>query len=254
MLFDEIIFGPITSRRLGQSLGINLLPTNGKVCTFDCIYCECGFNFRNPEAHMPSRNQVKEAMQKRFDALAAQGATIDSITFAGNGEPTVHPDFETIIDDTIALRNSLFPQAKISVLSNATCSGREKVFRALNRVDNAILKLDSGIEASVRLINQPCGAFSLDETVRNMCRYRNNLIIQTLFFSGEYGGHYVDNTTTEEVEAWLQLIAVIRPQEVMLYSLDRPAPAQNLKKASLDTLKAIAGKVEALGIATQVNG
>lgn len=253
MLFNEIIFGPIKSRRLGNSLGVNLLPTNGKICSFDCIYCECGFNFKNPEAHLPSYEDVSAALNEKLHAMAALGEPLDTITFAGNGEPTLHPHFEQVIDLVISLRNELYPQAKISVLSNATMCGHPKVFSALNKVDNNILKLDSGIEATIRLIDQPTGRFSLEKLVEDLSLYRGNLIIQTLFFSGEYQGHVIDNTTAEEVDAWLKLLVKIAPKEVMIYSLDRPTPAKNLKKANIEVLQNIAQQVEALGIKTQVN-
>ena len=143
ILYDQIVFGPIHSRRLGISLGMNLLPTDGKICSFDCLYCECGFNKDRKTNHrMPTREEVREALKERLTRMQAEGIAPDVITFAGNGEPTLHPDFESIIADTIATRDSFFPKAKIAVLSNATQLHKESVVRALSRVEDNILKFD----------------------------------------------------------------------------------------------------------------
>ncbi len=248
MLFEGIVFGPIRSRRLGVSLGVNLLPANSKICSFNCLYCECGFNFSSSEKY-PDYEQVVAALEERLQTMAQAGDELHTITFAGNGEPTLHPDFERIVDATIALRNRYFPQAKISVLSNATRIADEAVFRALNKVDNNILKLDSAIDKTLRVINQPLDAnFSVETLTENLARFDGNLIIQTLFLSGEYGGKTFDNTTEAEVEAWLDVLQVVRPKQVMVYSLDRATPAEHLVRASKERLRAIAARVEALGI------
>lgn len=254
MLFDKIIFGPIKSRRLGTSLGVNLLPEDSKICSFDCIYCECGFNFTKPDSHLPCRDDVRKALKAKLEEYAQKGEKLDTITFAGNGEPTMHPEFADIIDDVVELRNALCPDTKISVLSNATFSHKPKVFAALQKIDNNILKLDSGIEDTIRLINQPAANFSLQKVVESLKAFRGNLIIQTLFFSGKYNGVSFDNTTDEEVTTWLALIKEIAPKSVMIYTLDRPTPAKDLKKASPERLKEISEMVEKLGIKTQING
>ncbi|PID94917.1 MAG: radical SAM protein [Bacteroidales bacterium] len=255
MLFDKVIFGPIKSRRLGNSLGVNLLPENGKICNFDCIYCECGFNFKDTSTRMPSREYVKEQLEYRLTEFADKGEPIDTITFAGNGEPTIHPDFPTIIDDVMALRDRLAPNAKISVLSNATQVIKPEVFEALKKIDNNILKIDSAIEDTLNIINQPIGRYSLDSIVEKLKKFEGgNLTVQTLFFSGKYEGNTIDNTSDQEVEAWLKVIEEIRPKSVMLYTLDRPTPAKNLEKASVERLRQIAQMVEDLGITTQING
>ena len=253
MLFNETIFGPIHSRRLGASLGVNLLPVNAKICSFDCIYCECGFNFTHEGAHIPTRSEVALLLEEKLKSLLEKGDPLDVITFAGNGEPTLHRDFNAIIDDTILLRDTYFPAAKVSVLSNATRIHKPKVREALLKVDNNILKLDSAIAATAKLINQPNNpTFSIDETIAQLEAFNGKLIIQTLFFTGDYKGQHIDNTTEIEVAAWLEALKRIRPQQVMIYSLDRATPAQNLQKADSETLSAIAKRVEALGIETQV--
>ena len=253
MLFNETIFGPIHSRRLGASLGVNLLPVNAKICSFDCIYCECGFNFTHEGAQIPTRSEVATLLEEKLKNLLANGEPLDVITFAGNGEPTLHRDFNAIIDDTIRLRDCYFPKAKVSVLSNATRIHKPKVREALLKVDNNILKLDSAISATAKLINQPNNpTFSIDETIAQLEAFNGKLIIQTLFFTGDYKGQHIDNTTEIEVAAWLEALKRIRPQQVMIYSLDRATPAQNLHKADSETLSTIAKRVEALGIETQV--
>ena len=184
--------------------------------------------------------------------MVKEGTPPDVITFAGNGEPTMHPEFEQIIDDTIALRDKHCPAAKVSVLSNATQIHREDVCRALRRVDNNILKLDSAFDATVQLVNKPQGAYTVERTVELLKSFEGNLIVQTMFLRGEYEGRRVDNTTDEEVSAWLKLIAEIRPKQVMVYSLDRDTPCQTLEKVEKEELRTIAARVEALGIACSV--
>lgn len=252
-LYDNIIFGPVHSRRLGLSLGINLLPIESKLCNFDCIYCECGWNEEHRgKARFNSRHDVAAMLEQVLQQMLLDGTPPDVITFAGNGEPTMHPDFEAIIDDTIAIRNRLCPAAKISVLSNATQLHREDVVRALRRVDNNILKLDSAFDSTVQLINKPVGSYSVERVVQGMKRFEGELIVQTMFLRGEYLARRVDNTTAEQVDAWLKLIAEIRPRQVMVYSLDRDTPCPTLEKVSREELQEIAQKVEALGIKCSV--
>ena len=252
-LYDNIIFGPIRSRRLGLSLGVNLLPIDSKLCSFDCIYCECGWNDEHPgKRRFNAREDVRAMLDETLQKMVAQGTPPDVITFAGNGEPTLHPDFESIIEDTIALRDKHCPGAKVSVLSNATQIHREDVRRALLRVDNNILKLDSAFDATVQLMNKPQGAYTVTRTVELLKAFEGNLIVQTMFLRGEYLGQRVDNTTEEEVSAWLRLVEEIRPKQVMVYSLDRDTPCQTLEKVEKDELRGIAERVEALGIACSV--
>lgn len=234
-LYESVIFGPVHSRRLGLSLGVNLLPTHSKLCNFDCIYCECGWNADNATSRrFNSREEVRTRLEEVLGRMVADGTPPDVITFAGNGEPTMHPDFEAIIGDTIALRDRLCPSAKVSVLSNATMIGRESVRRALARVDNNILKLDSAFDDTVRLVNNPCGAYSVAAVVENLRLFEGDFIMQTMFLRGECNGVQVDNTTEREVEAWLRIVAELKPQKVMVYSLDRDTPCKSLEKVSRD--------------------
>lgn len=252
-LYNNIIFGPVRSRRLGLSLGVNLLPVESKLCSFDCIYCECGWNDEHPgKRRFNAREDVYRMLDETLARMVSEGTPPDVITFAGNGEPTMHPDFESIIDDTIALRDKHCPTAKVSVLSNATQIHREDVRRALAKVDNNILKLDSAFDATVQLVNKPQGAYTVARTVELLKAFEGNLIVQTMFLRGEYLGQRVDNTTEEEVSAWLKLIAEISPKQVMVYSLDRDTPCKTLEKVEREELQKIAARVAALGIAVSV--
>lgn len=256
MLFHEIVFGPIKSRRLGISLGINLLPSSGKICTFDCIYCECGYNAdgRTQEG-FPSREKVSESLEIKLKELKNNHITPDVITFSGNGEPTLHPEFEGIIDDTIELRNKYFPQADISVLSNSTMIDKESIFRTLNKVDNNILKLDSVIEDKAKQIDQPLQpSFSVAKLIENLKRFQGNLIIQTIFLKGIHNGNDIDNTNEEEVNAWIEVLKEINPKQVMIYTIDRATPEKNLQKVSLEELNIIAEKLKKAGFNISVSG
>ena len=255
-LFHETVFGPVMSRRLGVSLGINLLPVDYKYCTFNCIYCECGWTHEKPENSegLPSREMVRELLENKLISMQEEGKAPDAITFAGNGEPTIHPGFAEIIDDTIMLRDSYFPEAKITVLSNASMLHREKVFDALLKVDNNIQKLDVGTEDSFQLINQPAGKLTLEKVVDQLCRFEGKLIIQTLFLKAKYDNLNIDNTRSGEVKAWLELLKKVKPEYVMVYPVDRATPEQNIEKVSFDELNIIAEMVKNIGIRTKVFG
>jgi len=255
ILFDQIIFGPIHSRRLGLSLGVNLLPIDAKICSFNCIYCECGFNTTMHDSPIPTRDQVRETLDAKLQEMVAEGQIPDVITFAGNGEPTLHAEFEGIIDDTIALRNKYCPTAKVSVLSNSTRVHKPHIFAALNKVDNNILKFDSAIDRTMKLMDQPVGKhINVAWFIEHLKKFEGRLIIQTMFLRGEVQGEKLDNTTDQEVEAWIQALEQIRPQQVMMYSLDREAPTKNLQKVSVDELNIIAEKVRAKGFDVSVAG
>lgn len=255
ILFREIVFGPVHSRRLGVSLGINLLPDDGKVCSFDCIYCECGYNAdKRSKKGLPTRKAVYDALKDRLESMIEKGEKPDVITFAGNGEPTLHPQFEEIIEDTIDLRDQYFPQAKVSVLSNASHIEKDSVFRALNKVDNNILKLDSVFTETVRVLNEPNQPdFSVDKLVDNLKHFKGNLIIQTLFLRGEHQGKKIDNTTEKEINSWLETVKAINPKQVMIYSIDRETPEKNLEKLSREELEHIAEKIRQAGLDVSVS-
>lgn len=251
VIYPSPIFGPIHSRRLGVSLGINLLPADGKVCSFDCIYCECGFNAdHRPHQPLPTREEVRTALEAKLKEMQAAGTAPDVLTFAGNGEPTAHPHFPEIIDDTLALRDRYFPAAKVSVLSNSTFIHRPAVFDALNRIDNNILKLDTVDEAYIRLIDRPCGAYSVAEIVKQMKAFKGNCIIQTMFLKGGYQGRDMDNTSDKFVLPWLETVKEIAPRQVMIYTIDRETPDHDLRKATHEELDRIAALVRAAGIPT----
>ena len=253
-LFEDVIFGPVHSRRLGLSLGVNLLPTHAKLCSFDCIYCECGWNAeRRGDRRFNDREVVRTTLEEVLEKMVSEGTPPDVITFAGNGEPTMHPEFEAVIDDTIALRDRLCPSAKISVLSNATQLHRPEVVQALLRVDNNILKLDSAFDRTVQLINKPQQAtYSVARVVEQMRPFAGQMILQTMFLRGTCEGQRVDNTTEEELTAWLRCVEQLQPRSVMVYSIDRDTPCPTLEKVAREELEAIARRVEALGIACSV--
>lgn len=256
ILFNEIVFGPIHSRRLGSSLGINLLPYDGKLCSFDCIYCECGFNkdFRT-HTKLPDRENFNAALKDKLQTLQKNGTKIDVITFAGNGEPTLHPEFANIIDDTIALRNQFAPEAKISVLTNGMNVGKPEIFEALKKVENQILKIDSAFDETAKLIDRPnTKDYSIAKQKELYKRFNGNFVLQTMFLRGEFEGRKIDNTTEKEVSAWLELVRELNPREVMIYTIDRETPAKKLEKTPIEELRKIADRVGQLGIKTNVAG
>lgn len=253
ILFHSTIFGPIHSRRLGVSLGINLMPRDGKICSFDCLYCEAGFNAQGAgKAGLPSRQQVRKDLEDKLSQMKSEGAALDVITFSGNGEPTLHPEFAGIVEDVRELRDKYYPNAKISVLTNSTMIFTPEVAEALKRVDNNILKLDSGVEDTMRIIDRPNNPdFSVKKVIEGLKQFKGQGIIQTMLLRGEHDGKKIDNTTDEEVKALIAAYKEIEPKEVMLYSIDRPTPEKNLQKVSLDELKKVAEKLKAAGINVQ---
>jgi wyosine [tRNA(Phe)-imidazoG37] synthetase (radical SAM superfamily) len=255
-LFDQIIFGPVKSRRLGVSLGVNLLPTDSKVCSFNCIYCECGWTpkKREQKAVLPTREIVRKKMEEKLTEMVESNELPDVITFAGNGEPTLHPDFEEIIDDTIELRDRLTPNARIAVLSNATRLHKASVIRALLKVEDNIQKLDSAFEETIQRIDCPVSNFKLENVVENLKLFKGKVIIQTLFLRGSFDGEIIDNTTEEELAEWLKLVTEIKPSQVMIYTIDRDTPASGLEKVKIDELQKIAYRVRAVGFDVQVSG
>lgn len=254
VLFHSTIFGPIHSRRLGTSLGVNLLPDDGKICSFDCLYCEAGYNAQgHGTTGIPSRKDVAERLEAKLNAMNEGGERLDVITFSGNGEPTLHPEFEGVIDDTLALRDRYFPEVKVSVLTNATRLGDPAVARALAKVDNNILKLDSAIEETVRLLDRPAPGYDLEAVKARIASFGKQAIVQTMICRGEHDGRTVDNSTEAEISALIEAYKAINPGEIMLYSIDRPTPETRLRQVSKDELRAIAARITAqTGIPVQV--
>ena len=246
IIYPSPIFGPVNSRRLGVSLGINLMPNDGKVCSFDCLYCECGFNadFR-PKHKRPTRQEVKEALTEVLKKRHENHEPLDDITFAGNGEPTGHPDFKAIVEDTVEVRNQYFPEAKLSVLSNATYIYKPEVRDALMLVDNNILKLDTVDMDYIKKLDRPQQPhYDVKDVIEDLKKFDGHVIIQTMFLCGDG----MDNTSEQYVAPWLEAVKDIKPQQVMVYTIDRETPDKLLEKASHETLDAIKARVEALGI------
>ncbi len=254
ILYPSPIFGPVHSRRLGVSLGVNLIPADGKMCTFDCIYCECGFNAdRRPHSRRPSRDEVKQALKARLVDMQANGPHPDVITFAGNGEPTLHPEFAGIIDDTVALRDKYFPDAKISVLSNGTQAPRPEVRDALMKVDNNLQKLDTVDAHYIARLDRPTGHYNVDEIVESLKKFNGHVIIQSMFLKGTNSEESIDNTQDNYVLPWLQAIKAIKPQSVAVYTIDRETPDSNLRKATPEELDRIVALLKAEGIAASAS-
>lgn len=244
MLFNEIAYGPIHSRRLGTSLGIELMPLEHKLCTFNCVYCECGWNEPVHHPQLPTREQVRAALEARLK----EGLELDVITFSGNGEPTLHPEFLGIIEDTIALRDQYCPKAKVSVLSNSTQLGRPDVVQALRLCDNRILKLDAGTDTMMRRIDLPVNEQLTVETIIEwLQQFDGDFTLQTCFLRGEHNGEVIDNTTPEELNAWYQAVDRLHPRQIMIYVIDRKTPEEHLIKISREEMERIAAPLIAKG-------
>ena len=245
MLFSEIVYGPIHSRRLGTSLGVELMPLEHKLCTFNCVYCECGWN--QPVSHpvLPTREQVREALSFHLSSFTFQ---LSTITFSGNGEPTLHPDFLNIIRDTCALRDRYCPQTKISVLSNSTQLGRPDVVEALRLCDNRILKLDAGTDEMMHRIDLPVNKeLNVATIVRWLQQFDGDFTLQTCFLRGDHNGQLIDNTTPEQLEAWYSVVRQLRPKQLMIYVIDRKTPEEHLEKISREEMERIAAPLLAEG-------
>lgn len=250
--FDDIVFGPIFSRRLGSSLGVNILPSKGKLCNFDCVYCECGWNKDGavPDRRFPVLAEVEAALKEKMSKAAAEGVPVDSITFSGNGEPTMNPDFAEIIDVTLKLRDKYFPDAKVSVLSNATLLGRERIAQALMKVDNPILKIDASSQELVEKINKPVGTYSLEKVIENLKNFNGNFILQTMFLrSSEF-----DATVPEALASWHEIVRTLKPRQVMVYTIDRETPDKTLGKYTVEEMTAMVQPLIDEGFDIQVRG
>ena len=248
---EEIVFGPIHSRRLGSSLGINLLPEKGKLCNFDCVYCECGWNKdgRN-DKKIPSAVRLRKALTAKLEECSAKGIAIDSITFSGDGEPTLNPSFPEIIDITIELRDKYFPKAVVSVLTNATRIGIPSVFEALRKVDNPILKLDAPTDELAARINQPQGNYHVADVVESMRKFEGDFVLQTMFLrSSDF-----DSSSPEVLQGWMDIVKELRPREVMVYTLDREAPAAGLEKFTVEEMESLTKPLVDAGLKVQIRG
>ena len=249
--FDEIVFGPIFSRRLGSSLGVNLLPSKGKLCNFDCVYCECGWNKDGiAERKFPLLEDVETALEEKMSRAAAEGTPVDSITFSGNGEPTMHPEFPQIIDVTLRCRDRYFPNAKVSVLSNATLIGRDAVAQALMKVDNPILKIDASSDELIGMINKPVGTYRLEDTVQAMMKFNGNFVLQTMFLKSPD----FDTASPEALARWMDIVRKVRPREIMVYTIDRETPDKSLQKYTVEEMTDFVRPLIEEGFKIQVRG
>ena len=254
MLFQEIAYGPIHSRRLGISLGMEIMPLAHKLCTFNCVYCECGWNEPVKHPVLPTREEVKAALEKKLQALQQEGIVPDVITFSGNGEPTLHPDFIGIIRDTCALRDRYCPKAKVSVLSNSTQLGRKDVVEALWLCDNRILKLDAGTDKMMKRIDLPVNEkLTVAQLIEWLQQFKGDFTLQTCFLRGEHNGQVIDNTTPEELQAWYEAVEVLRPKQIMIYVIDRKTPEEHLQKISPDEMERIAAPLIAKGFNVSIS-
>jgi wyosine [tRNA(Phe)-imidazoG37] synthetase (radical SAM superfamily) len=248
MLFNNIVYGPIHSRRLGTSLGVELMPLTHKLCTFNCVYCECGWN--TPVSHpvLPTRAEVKAALEEKLMDLTTKDERLTTITFSGNGEPTLHPDFLGIIEDTCALRDQYCPSAKVSVLSNSTQLGRPEVVQALRMCDNRILKLDAATDEMMRRIDLPVNGHLTVATIMNwLAQFDGDFTLQTCFLRGEHDGKTIDNTTSDQLNAWYRAVDSLRPKQIMIYVIDRKTPEENLSKIPREEMESIAAPLRAKG-------
>ena len=249
MLRETTVFGPIFSRRLGSSLGINLLPQQGKVCNFDCVYCECGWNKDGlGDRVLPTAEDVRAALEDKLRSCLAAGIPIDSITFSGDGEPTLNPEFAKIIDLTVRLRDRYFPNARVSVLSNATRAGEEGIFQALQKVDNAILKLDAPTDGQVALVNKPVGKYHVEDVVKSMLRFKGAFVMQTMFLRGPGWA------TEDWVAPWIDIVRQVRPREIMVYTIDRETPMSGLKKYTVEEMRTLVQPLIDEGYSVQIKG
>ena len=251
MIREETVFGPIHSRRLGSSLGINLLPEKGKICTFDCIYCECGWNKdgRN-DTQLPTAEKVRKALEAKLKECKANQVSIDSITFSGDGEPTINPEFPEIIDNTIALRDKYYPESKTTVLSNATMVHKPEVFAALCKVDNPTMKIDAPTNELIEKINHPAPGYDIHRVVEALKQFKGNFILQTMFLKSKD----FDSSSPEVLNGWMDIVRVLKPREIMVYTIDRPTPEVGLQKFTVDEMRNWVQPLIEEGFMVQIKG
>ena len=252
MIREETVFGPIFSRRLGSSLGINLLPEKGKICNFDCIYCECGWNRDGlDDTVLPTSDKVRNDLERMLRRLAAEGTPVDSITFSGDGEPTLNPEFPQIIDNTLRLRDLHYPQAKVSVLSNATRVHLPEVFDALRRVDNPIMKIDAPTNELIAKINMPAPGYDIARVVEALKKFEGDFVLQTCMLRG----NGFDSASPAVVEGLMDIVRLLRPREWMVYTIDRATPMQGLEKFSPQEMRTLVQPVIDEGVTkVQIKG
>ena len=254
MLFDSIAYGPIHSRRLGTSLGMEIMPLTNKLCTFDCVYCECGWNQPVHKPVLPTRAEIREALEAKLQVLQQENVSLDVITFSGNGEPTLHPEFSGIIQDTCALRDRYCPSAKVSVLSNSTQLGRAEVVEALRLCDNRILKLDAATDTMMRRIDQPVNEqLTVATLMQWLKQFNGDFTLQTCFLRGTHNGQILDNTTPEELSAWFKAVEELQPKQVMIYVIDRKTPEEKLEKIPREVMESIAAPLIAKGFNVSIS-
>lgn len=236
MMREELVFGPIRSRRLGSSLGINVLPEKGKLCNFDCIYCECGWNRDGMgDRKLPTAQMLREALGAKLQECAAGGVGIDSITFSGDGEPTLNPEFPQMVDVTLELRDRFFPECRVAVLSNATMVWKDEVFQALSRVERPIMKIDAPTTALARLINKPWPGYSVEKVVESLKRFNGRFVLQTMFLkSGDF-----DSSAPEVLDGWMDIVRMLRPRKIMVYTIDRETPQKGLVKFTAEEMASL---------------
>lgn len=251
MVREETVFGPIKSRRLGNSLGINLLPVNGKICTFDCVYCECGWNRDGrDDTRLPEAREVHQALEERLIRMREENTSVDSFTFSGDGESTIHPDFPLIVDDTLSLRDQYFPQAKVSVLSNASQVHRQEIFAALRKVDNPIMKIDAPTNELIRKINLPAPGYDIARVIEALKGFNGDFILQTMFLRSRD----FDSSWPEVLEGWMDIVRLLKPREIMAYTIARPTPATGLSKFSEDEMRVLLAPLAKEGFRLQIKG
>lgn len=251
MIREKTVFGPIHSRRLGNSLGINLLPENGKICNFDCIYCECGWNCDGrDDTILPSAEKVRRELEVMLQQCRNNNTPIDSITFSGDGEPTLNPEFSTIIDDTLSLRDKYYPNAKVSVLSNATNIHKDDIFRAMCKVDSPIMKIDAPTNQLAALINCPAPGYDIDSVVKALEKFNGNFILQTCFLKSPL----FDSSCPNVLSGWMNIVRHLKPREIMAYTIDRPTPQKDLVKFTPDEMRQFLQPLIDEGFKIQIKG
>ncbi len=252
-LFEEAVFGPIKSRRLGNSIGINLLSTTEKICNYDCIYCECGWtNKTHRKEKFVQTDVLFQELEGRLRELKQNKKEVNYITYAGNGEPTLHPNFLLITKIIFALRNQYFPNSKIALLSNGSTLNKKDTLTSFEFIDDCILKIDAGSQELYQLINCANVNLQLDDLCTKMETINEKIIVQTMFLKGSHNQVDFDNTIEPEIGKWMSRIAKIKPRYVQLYSIARDTPAKNLKAISKDKLKNIAISLAEIGIHAEV--